>query len=63
LITNQRISDAFKIELDKRKGVDLTIMSTNHFDKVDKGIISRSKELELVACEPKQFFPTCEKNI
>jgi len=61
LITSQRISDAFKIELDKRKGVDLTIISTNYFEKVDKGIVSRSKELELVACEPKQFFPHAKR--
>jgi replication-associated recombination protein RarA len=56
LITNQRISDAFKIELDKSRGVDMTIISTNQFNKIDVGIVSRSLELELVACEPKQFF-------
>lgn len=56
LITNQRISDAFKIELDKSRGVDLTIISTNQFNKIDVGIVSRSLDLELVACEPKQFF-------
>ncbi len=56
LITNQRISDAFKIEMEKNRGVDLTIISTNQFNKVDVGIVSRSLELELVACEPKLFF-------
>jgi len=56
LITNQRISDAFKIELDKSRGVDMTIISTNQFNKIDVGIVSRSLELELVACDPKQFF-------
>ena len=56
LITNQRISDAFKIEMEKNKGVDLTIISTNNFKKIDVGIVSRSLELELVACDPKQFF-------
>ena len=56
LITNQRISDAFKIEMEKNRGVDLTIISTNQFNKIDVGIVSRSLELELVACEPKQFF-------
>ncbi len=61
LITNQKISDAFKIELDKRNGVDLTIISTNYFDKVDKGIVSRSIELELIACEPKKFFPHAKR--
>jgi len=56
LITNQRISDAFKIELDKSMGVDMTIISTNQFNKIDVGIVSRSLDLELVACEPKLFF-------
>jgi hypothetical protein len=56
LITIQRISDAFKIELDKSRGVDMTIISTNQFNKIDVGIVSRSLELELVACEPKLFF-------
>jgi hypothetical protein len=51
LITNQRISDAFKIEIEKNRGVDLTIISTNQFNKIDIGIVSRSLELELVACD------------
>ena len=56
LITNQRISDAFKIEMEKNRGVDLTIISTNQFNKIDVGIVSRSLELELVACDPTLFF-------
>ena len=56
LITNQRISDAFKIEMEKNRGVDLTIISTNQFNKVDVGILSRSLDIELIACEPNQFF-------
>lgn len=61
MISNQRISDAFKIEIDKRMGVDLTIISTNRFDKIDAGIRSRSEVLELVPCEPHIFFPHAKK--
>jgi len=57
LITNRRLIDAMKIELDKTLGTDLTILSTNYFDKVDDGIVSRSEVLELLPCEPHVFFP------
>ncbi len=61
LVTNKKISDAFKIELDKRMGVDLTIISTNHFGKIDPGIKSRAITLELLACEPSIFYPHAKK--
>ena len=43
MITNKRLIDAFKIELDETLGTDLTIISTNHFNKIDVGIVSRSE--------------------
>lgn len=56
-LTNAKIIDAFKIELEKTLGTDLTIMSTNRFDQIDDGIKSRSLDLELQPCEPHVFFP------
>ena len=50
-----------KIELDRYVGIDLTIFSTNRFDKIDSGILSRSIDLELIACEPERFFPYAQK--
>ena len=56
LMTNMRMIDAFKIELDKTLGTDLTIISTNRFEKIDVGILSRSESLELLPCDPNAFF-------
>ena len=61
LLTNRRLIDAMKIELDKSFGTDLTILSTNYFDKIDDGIVSRSEELEIHPCEPNVFFPHAKK--
>lgn len=60
-ITNKKIIDAMKIELDRSLGVDLTIISTNRFEKIDSGIASRSIDLELMPCEPTIFFPYAKK--
>lgn len=60
-LTNKKMIDALKIELDKTLGTDLTILSTNHFNKIDYGIVSRSLDLELVPCEPHTFFPHAKK--
>ena len=61
LFTNKRLIDAFKIELDKTLGTDLTIISTNRFDMVDDAIVSRSEPLEIHPCEPHVFFPHAKK--
>jgi len=61
LLTNRRLIDAMKIELDKTLGTDLTIMSTNRFDKVDGGIVSRSEDIEIHPCKPHIFFPHAKK--
>ena len=61
LFTNKRLVDAFKIELDKTLGTDLTIISTNRFDMIDYGIVSRSEQLEIHPCEPHVFFPHAKK--
>lgn len=61
LMTNKKMIDALKIELDQTLGTDLTILSTNRFEKIDYGIESRSMTLELVPCEPQVFFPYAKK--
>ena len=61
LMTNKKMVDALKIELDQTLGTDLTILSTNRFDKIDYGIVSRSIDLELIPCEPQIFFPHAKK--
>ncbi|MGV0960080.1 MAG: AAA family ATPase [Limnohabitans sp.] len=61
LMTNAKMIDALKIELDQTLGTDLTILSTNRFDKIDYGIVSRSIDLELIPCEPHVFFPHAKK--
>lgn len=61
LMTNRRLVDALKIELDKTLGTDLTIISTNRYEAIDKGIKSRSEELELHPCDPNEFFPYAKK--
>jgi glucosamine 6-phosphate synthetase-like amidotransferase/phosphosugar isomerase protein len=60
-MTNKKMIDALKIELDETLGTDLTIISTNRFDKIDYGIVSRSETLELLACEPQVFLPHAKK--
>jgi DNA polymerase III delta prime subunit len=62
LMTNKKMIDALKIELDKTLGTDLTIISTNRFKKLTMGIVSRSTDLELVPCDPHTFFPPCKKD-
>ena len=57
LMTNNKMIDAMKIELDETLGTDLTIISTNRFDKIDYGIASRSLTLELIPCQPEIFLP------
>ena len=61
LMTNMRMIDALKIELDKTLGTDLTIISTNRFEKIDVGILSRSESLELLPCDPNAFFLLARK--
>ena len=61
LLTNKRLIDAMKIELDKTLGTDLTIISTNRFSEIDDGIVSRSEPLEIHPCEPHVFFPHAKK--
>lgn len=61
LITNQRMSDALKIEWEKTSGVTLTLISTNRFDKIDPGLLSRALTLELIPCEPRVFFPQAKR--
>lgn len=60
-MTNKKMIDALKIEFDRSLGIDLTIISTNRFDKIDSGIVSRSIDLELLPCEPHVFFPHAKK--
>ena len=60
-MTKKKMIDALKIELDQTLGTDLTIISTNRFDKIDYGIVSRSIDLELVPCAPHIFFPHAKK--
>jgi replication-associated recombination protein RarA len=60
-MTNKKMIDALKIELDRSLGIDLTIISTNRFNKIDDGIVSRSLTLELSPCEPQIFFPHAKK--
>jgi DNA polymerase III delta prime subunit len=61
LLTSEKLVDALKIELDKTLGTDLTIISTNRFEKIDYGILSRSEALEIHPCEPHVFFPHAKK--
>jgi DNA polymerase III delta prime subunit len=61
LLTNKRLIDAMKIELDKTLGTDLTIISTNRFSEIDDGIVSRSEVLEIHPCEPHVFFSHAKK--
>ena len=56
-----RLNDALKIELDASLGTDLTIFSTNRFELIDSGILSRSDVLEVQPCNPSIFFPHAKK--
>jgi replication-associated recombination protein RarA len=50
-------ADAFRIVMDKYKGIDLTILTSNEIHKVDGGIKSRCKCLYVPPCAPKMFLP------
>jgi hypothetical protein len=56
-----RLNDALKIELDASLGTDLTIFSTNRFELIDRGILSRSETLEVQPCNPSIFLPHAKK--
>ena len=56
-----RLNDALKIELDRSLGTDLTIFSTNRFELIDSGVLSRSEVLEVQPCTPSIFFPHAQK--
>lgn len=60
-ITNAKLVDALKIELDETLGTDLTIISTNRFNEIDGGIKSRCETLEVTPCKPSIFFPHAKK--
>lgn len=60
-LTNKKLIDALKIELDETLGTDLTIISTNRFDEIDDAIVSRCEVLEVHPCEPHVFFPHAKK--
>lgn len=56
-----RLNDALKIELDASLGTDLTIFSTNRFELIDSGVLSRSETLEVQPCNPSIFLPHAKK--
>ena len=56
-LTNKKVVDALKIQLDRNLGRALTIISTNRLDLVDIGIQSRCKVLEVPPCTPSVFMP------
>jgi hypothetical protein len=56
-----RLNDTLKIELDASLGTDLTIFSTNRFELIDRGILSRSETLEVQPCNPSIFLPHAKK--
>ena len=56
-ITNKKVVDALKIQLDRNLGRALTIISTNRLDLVDSGFQSRCKKLEIPPCTPSVFMP------
>jgi DNA polymerase III delta prime subunit len=53
--------NSFRTAMDNYSGVDLTIITTNEVARIDKGIRSRSEELEVPACTPDLFFPFAKK--
>jgi DNA polymerase III delta prime subunit len=60
-ITNKKVVDALKIQLDRNLGRALTIISTNRLDLIDVGIQSRCKVLEIPPCTPSVFMPHAMK--
>ena len=60
-ITNKKVVDALKIQLDRNLGRALTIISTNRLDLVDSGFQSRCKKLEIPPCTPSVFMPHAMK--
>jgi len=48
-------------ELDATLGTDLSIFSTNRFELIDSGVLSRSEMLEVQPCTPNIFFPHAKK--
>ena len=60
-MTKSSLVDAMKVELDATLGTDMTILSTNHFDLVDRGIISRCEVLLVPPCTPTLFLPHAKK--
>ena len=61
LMTKTAMSDAMKIELDDTLGTDLTILSTNRLDEVDRGIQSRCEPLYVPPCTPQIFLSYAKK--
>jgi len=60
-ITNKKVVDALKIQLDRNLGRALTIISTNRLDLIDSGFQSRCKKLEIPPCTPSAFMPHAMK--
>ncbi len=54
---DSKASDAFRVILDERSGVDLTIITSNEIARIDKGVRSRSEVLYVPPCEPHMFLP------
>ena len=61
MMTKSSLVDAMKVELDATLGTDMTILSTNRFDLVDSGIISRCEVLHVPSCTPMLFLPHAKK--
>jgi DNA polymerase III delta prime subunit len=53
--------NSFRIALDKYRGTDITIITTNEVTQIDKGIRSRCEVLEVPACAPEVFLPHAKK--
>lgn len=53
--------NSFRIALDKYRGTDITIITTNEITQIDKGIRSRCEVLEVPACTPEVFFPHAKR--
>ena len=60
-MTKSSLVDAMKVELDATLGIDMTILSTNRFELVDSGIISRCEVLHVPSCTPMLFLPHAKK--
>lgn len=57
LNTDPRARDALKVVLDDYRGTDLTIITTNHVDRVGSGLTSRCEVLTVPPCPPDAFLP------